>query len=119
VPPPKQKPTAALRLLSPMPRFSASATSVLSAALMRLRPSTRSARTDIINSPDSGGPLLVLPLPYMSTTKATYLSPAICCARLIAMSVTPSQFGATSSNGRLPLIFSFQTSAPFAVTLPA
>ena len=87
--------------------------------MTRLRPSTRSARTAIISSPDSGGPALVLPLPYMSATKATYLSPAIFAARLIAMSVTPSQFGITSRSGRLPLTFSFQTSAPCPVTLPA
>jgi hypothetical protein len=55
----------------------------------------------------------------LQPTKAIYLSPAIFCAHLIASSVTPSQFGITSSNGRLPLIFSFQTSAPLPLTLPA
>lgn len=35
----------------------------------------------------------------MQPTKAIYLSPAIFCADLIASSVTPSQFGITSSNG--------------------
>ena len=106
-------------MLSPMPRLLASATSVASAALTRLRPSTRSLRTAIIHSCEVGGPSQVLPSPYMSATKATYLSPAIFCARLIAMSVTPSQFGITSSSGRLPLTFSFHTSAPLPVTLPA
>ena len=102
-----------------MPRLSASATIACSAALARLRPSTRSPRTAIIHSCEVGGPSQVLPSPYMSATKATYLSPAIFSARLIAMSVTPSQFGITSSSGRLPLTLSFQTSAPLALTLPA
>ena len=103
---------------SPMPRLSASATRQASAALTRFRPSTRSARTAIIHSCEVGGPSQVLPSPYMSATSATYLSPAICCARLIAGSVTPSQFGITSSSGRLPLTFSFHTSACLALTLP-
>ena len=47
-----------------------------------------------------GGPALILPPPYMSATKATYLLPAISAARLMASPVTPSQFGAISSSGR-------------------
>src|ERR1041384_5296108 len=77
LPPPKQKPTAAFLLGSPMPRFSASLTNVASAALTRLRPSTRSARTAIIHSCEVGGPAQVLPSPYMQPTKATYLSPSV------------------------------------------
>ena len=86
LPPPKQKPTAAFFDESPMPRFSASAIIVFSAALTRLRPSTRSLRTDIISSCECGGPSLVLPSPYMQATKATYLSPAILAARLTMVS---------------------------------
>ena len=60
-----------------------------------------------------------MPSPYMQATKAMYLSPAIFSARLMMVSVTPSQFGITSSSGRLVVILSFQTSAPCAITLPA
>ena len=45
----------------------------------------------------------ILPPPYMSATKATYLLPAIVAARLMASSLTPSQFGDISSSGRRPL----------------
>ena len=51
----------------------------------------------------SGGPAAILPPPYMSATKATYLLPAMVAARLMALSVTPSQFGAISKSGRGPL----------------
>ena len=70
---------------------------------MRRRRSGASARSPLANSADSGGPALTLPPPYMSATKATYLPPAIVAARLMASSVTPSQFGAISSSGRRPL----------------
>src|SRR5262249_38384656 len=113
------KPTAAFLLLSPIPRLFASVTIVAKAALTRLRPSTRSARTVIIHSCEVGGPSQVLPSPYIHPTKATYLSLAIFCARLMAFSVTPSQFVITSRSGRLPLTLSFHMSAPLPFTLPA
>src|ERR1043166_411077 len=118
LPPPKQKPTAAFFELSPTPCLLASATRQPNAALTRFLPSTRSARTAIIHSCEVGGPEQVLPSPYMSATSATYLSPAIFWARLIAGSGTPAKFGITSSKGRLPLTFSFHTSACLALTLP-
>jgi hypothetical protein len=118
-PPPKQNPTPAFLLLSPMPRLLASATMVPKAALTRLRASTGSARTAIIHSCEVGGPSQVLPSPYIQPTKATYLSLAIFCARLMAFSVTPSQFGITSRSGRLPPTLSFHISAPLPFTLPA
>src|SRR5215469_7333547 len=77
LPPPKQNPTAAFLLLSPIPRLFASVTIVANAALTRLRPSTRSARTAIIHSCEVGGPSQVLPSPYIHPTMATCLSLAI------------------------------------------
>ena len=70
---------------------------------MRRRRSGASARSALASGAASGGPLAILPPPYMSATKATYLLPAIVAARLMASSVTPSQFGAISSSGRRPL----------------